>query len=179
MARGLRGFFGDPVQSGGGQTVHCLPGGASPEDDFSGGVTGVAAQTSDRMGRTLCVGLRRNPVGVVDRWRDQPRVASQTRQPWALRRNPFGIYRNVQTPAADVSPLHLLLCFGNTAVRGQCTVKSLLQLAFREFWIKTNLQHRSTMKVNLAYGHGQLVVELPKGQTTIIEPAHTPGLPDE
>jgi nickel-dependent lactate racemase len=35
------------------------------------------------------------------------------------------------------------------------------------------------MKVNLAYGQGHLAVELPKGQTTIIAPAHTPGLPDE
>src|SRR5882672_10584795 len=35
------------------------------------------------------------------------------------------------------------------------------------------------MKVNLAYGQGQLPVELPKGQTTVIEPAHTPGLTEE
>jgi nickel-dependent lactate racemase len=35
------------------------------------------------------------------------------------------------------------------------------------------------MKVNLAYGQGQLPVELPQGRMTVIEPAHNPGLPDE
>src|ERR1035441_2747169 len=35
------------------------------------------------------------------------------------------------------------------------------------------------MKVNLAYGRGHLPVDLPEGQTTIIEPSHTPGLADE
>lgn len=35
------------------------------------------------------------------------------------------------------------------------------------------------MKVNLAYGQGHLAVELPDKRTTIIEPTHTPGLPDE
>ena len=35
------------------------------------------------------------------------------------------------------------------------------------------------MKVNLAYGQGWLPVEFPDGQTTVIEPGHTPGLPDE
>jgi len=35
------------------------------------------------------------------------------------------------------------------------------------------------MKVRLAYGQGHLLVELPDGLTTIIEPAHTPGLADE
>ena len=35
------------------------------------------------------------------------------------------------------------------------------------------------MKVNLAYGQGQLPVELPDRLTTIIEPTHTPGLADE
>jgi nickel-dependent lactate racemase len=35
------------------------------------------------------------------------------------------------------------------------------------------------MKVNLAYGQGCLPVEFPDGQTTVIEPSHTPGLPDE
>jgi nickel-dependent lactate racemase len=35
------------------------------------------------------------------------------------------------------------------------------------------------MKVRLAYGRGHLPVELPDGLTTIIEPAHTPGLADE
>ena len=35
------------------------------------------------------------------------------------------------------------------------------------------------MKVRLAYGQGHLPVELPDGLTTIIEPAHTPGLADE
>ena len=35
------------------------------------------------------------------------------------------------------------------------------------------------MKVNLAYGQGQLPVDLPKGQTTVIVPSPTPGLPDE
>src|SRR5437899_479001 len=33
----------------------------------------------------------RNPFRVVKTRRFQPRVASQARQPWALRRNPFGI----------------------------------------------------------------------------------------
>lgn len=35
------------------------------------------------------------------------------------------------------------------------------------------------MKVKLPYGRGHLAVELPKRQTTLIEPAPTPGLPDE
>lgn len=35
------------------------------------------------------------------------------------------------------------------------------------------------MKVNLAYGQGQLSVELPDKRTTVIEPSHTPGLADE
>lgn len=35
------------------------------------------------------------------------------------------------------------------------------------------------MKVNLAYGQGHLSVEMPDGRTTVIEPSHTPGLPDE
>jgi len=35
------------------------------------------------------------------------------------------------------------------------------------------------MNVNLAYGQGHLPVELPKGQTTVIEPTHTRGLTDE
>lgn len=35
------------------------------------------------------------------------------------------------------------------------------------------------MKVNLAYGQGHLTVELPDDRTTVIEPTHTPGLPDE
>src|SRR5687767_8176371 len=34
------------------------------------------------------------------------------------------------------------------------------------------------MKINLAYGEGQLAVELPE-HTTVIEPSHRPGLPDE
>jgi nickel-dependent lactate racemase len=35
------------------------------------------------------------------------------------------------------------------------------------------------MKVQLAYGRGHLPVELPDRRTTVIEPAHTPGLSDE
>lgn len=35
------------------------------------------------------------------------------------------------------------------------------------------------MKIKLAYGRGHLSVELPDKRTTVIEPAHTPGLPDE
>ena len=35
------------------------------------------------------------------------------------------------------------------------------------------------MRVKLAYGQGHLTVDLPEGQTTVIEPAHNPGLPDE
>jgi nickel-dependent lactate racemase len=35
------------------------------------------------------------------------------------------------------------------------------------------------MKVQLAYGQGHLTVELPEGCTTVIEPTHVPGLPDE
>src|SRR5271166_814657 len=35
------------------------------------------------------------------------------------------------------------------------------------------------MKVDLAYGRGQLAVELPDKQTTVIEPTRTAGLPDE
>jgi lactate racemase len=35
------------------------------------------------------------------------------------------------------------------------------------------------MQVKLAYGQGHLAVELPDDITTVIEPIHTPGLPDE
>jgi lactate racemase len=35
------------------------------------------------------------------------------------------------------------------------------------------------MKINLAYGQGLLPVELPDGRTTVIEPSHRPGLPDQ
>src|SRR5215510_2069158 len=35
-----------------------------------------------------------------------------------------------------------------------------------------------SMKVQLAYGKGHLAVELPE-KTTVIEPTHVPGLPDE
>src|ERR1043166_1734278 len=35
------------------------------------------------------------------------------------------------------------------------------------------------MRVNLAYGEANLTVELPAERTTVIEPAHQPGLPDE
>jgi lactate racemase len=35
------------------------------------------------------------------------------------------------------------------------------------------------MKVHLAYGQGYLPVELPDDRTTVIEPSHNPGLPDE
>ena len=35
------------------------------------------------------------------------------------------------------------------------------------------------MKIDLAYGHGSLPVELPDDRTTVIAPAHRPGLPDE
>jgi nickel-dependent lactate racemase len=35
------------------------------------------------------------------------------------------------------------------------------------------------LKINLAYGQGYLPVDLPDGRTTVIEPAHRPGLPDE
>ncbi len=35
------------------------------------------------------------------------------------------------------------------------------------------------MRINLAYGQSVLPVELPDDRTTVIEPTHTPGLPDE
>ena len=35
------------------------------------------------------------------------------------------------------------------------------------------------MKVKLAYGQGHLAVELPDDRTTVIQPCHTAGLPDE
>jgi lactate racemase len=35
------------------------------------------------------------------------------------------------------------------------------------------------LKINLAYGQGYLPVDLPDGRTTVIQPAHRPGLPDE
>lgn len=34
-------------------------------------------------------------------------------------------------------------------------------------------------RISLAYGRGQISIELPESQTTVIEPSHTPGLPDE
>jgi len=35
------------------------------------------------------------------------------------------------------------------------------------------------MRINLAYGQGYLPVDFPDGRTTVIEPTHRPGLPDE
>lgn len=35
------------------------------------------------------------------------------------------------------------------------------------------------MNVNLAYGQGWLPIDFPEGRTTVIEPQHQPGLPDE
>lgn len=35
------------------------------------------------------------------------------------------------------------------------------------------------MKVKLAYGQGQVIVDLPEDRTTVIAPTHTPGLADE
>jgi lactate racemase len=35
------------------------------------------------------------------------------------------------------------------------------------------------MKINLAYGQGQLPIDLPEDRTTVIEPSHRPGLVDE
>jgi lactate racemase len=35
------------------------------------------------------------------------------------------------------------------------------------------------MKINLAYGRGYLPIDLPGDRTSVIEPAHCPGLPDE
>jgi nickel-dependent lactate racemase len=35
------------------------------------------------------------------------------------------------------------------------------------------------MKINLAYGQGHLAIDLPDDRTTVIEPTHRPGLPDE
>ena len=35
------------------------------------------------------------------------------------------------------------------------------------------------MKISLAYGRGHLDVELPDDRTTVIEPSHMAGLPDE
>jgi len=35
------------------------------------------------------------------------------------------------------------------------------------------------MRVELAYGTGQVPLDLPDGSVTVIEPAHNPGLPDE
>ena len=35
------------------------------------------------------------------------------------------------------------------------------------------------MKVDLAYGHSQLQLDLPDDRTTVIAPSHNPGLPDE
>ena len=35
------------------------------------------------------------------------------------------------------------------------------------------------MQLKLAYGHGWLEVEFPEGATTVIEPAHQPGLAEE
>src|SRR5882724_10893499 len=35
------------------------------------------------------------------------------------------------------------------------------------------------MKVQLAYGQGYLPVQFPENRTTVIQPSHVPGLPDE
>ena len=43
----------------------------------------------------------RNPVGVVGKSNAGPRVASRTRQPWADRRNPFGIGRSTARIQAE------------------------------------------------------------------------------
>ncbi len=43
----------------------------------------------------------------------------------------------------------------------------------------TFAERDNLMKINLAYGQGHLAIELPAERTTVIEPSHTPGLPDE
>ena len=42
-----------------------------------------------------------------------------------------------------------------------------------------HLRYTLDVNVNLAYGQSQLAVELPDGITTVIEPSHNPGLPNE
>jgi lactate racemase len=42
-----------------------------------------------------------------------------------------------------------------------------------------NLAYHPPMQVKLAYGQSHLAVDLPDDITTVIEPIHTPGLPDE
>src|SRR6266496_5110524 len=65
MARRLRGLFGEPIQFGPRKELHCRPGKASPEDGLSGRASLIAPKTRCRMGRTICVGLRRDPNGVA------------------------------------------------------------------------------------------------------------------
>lgn len=48
--------------------------------------------------------------------------------------------------------------------------------------VRHRQQHETaadTMILHLAYGQGQLAIDLPDAQTTVISPAHRPGLPDE
>jgi hypothetical protein len=51
----------------------------------------LAARLARILNHLNAVRAGRNPFRVVDTQRLNPRVASQARQPWALRRNPFGI----------------------------------------------------------------------------------------
>src|SRR6266498_375037 len=48
--------------------------------------------------KVLTAAIWRNPFRVVNALSLKPRVASQARQPWALRRNPFGILLRRITP---------------------------------------------------------------------------------
>src|SRR6185503_6094609 len=53
--------------------------------------TGLRLRSGVQVGAKSLAAKRRNPFRVEKHSGLLPRVASQTRQPWALRRNPFGI----------------------------------------------------------------------------------------
>ncbi len=58
------------------------------------------------------------------------------------------------------------------------TVNSI-ELRFAHGTVPSNLCRFKNMKVDLAYGHGHLQLDLPENRTTVILPSHNPGLPDE
>ena len=93
MARRLCGLFGESIQVGPGKELYCGPGNASPEDGLSGRASLIASETRCRMGRTVCVGLSRNPDGVASQgcrtrllW-----VEQRSTEPSLSMRNPNGV----------------------------------------------------------------------------------------
>src|SRR6266702_4322896 len=76
--------------------------------------------------------------------------------PWANRRSALRLCLTARFLFAPIRP-------SGASARGAKPLRSSL----------------TVMDVQLAYGQGHLTVDLPKAQTTVIEPSHNPGVPEE